>query len=127
MRPLRLLPLLVAAACVNGTGPARFCTDQLNSTLGLRILHATTGAREGIGATVIVRRTGFYDSVTVASASQFHDFDYLAFEDKIGGGTYTVTVRKPGFETRNFNAVVNADECHAGPGPHIEVRLVPAP
>jgi hypothetical protein len=40
-------------------------------------------------------------------------------------GSYTVTVRKPGFVEQTQSAEVKSDECHAGPGPTLEFRLEP--
>lgn len=120
---------VVAAACVVGVGcsrmpeAARVCTMELRSTITVRVYNAVTGAVESPGATVVVRGGAVYDSVIAPATAG--EQAYVAWEDKVRGGSYTITVRKPGFTDWTGTAEVKQDECHAGPGPLVDARLQP--
>lgn len=113
------------ASCHSPFAPDLVCTAEINSTIAVRVLDAA-GTTRIAGVTLVLRRGSFVDSVTTTSAVQFADADYRWWEDRVGGGTYTLAVKKSGYAEQHLTVVVERDACHSGPGPLVEVRLQPA-
>lgn len=85
-----------------------------------------TGASAAAGSTVIVRRAAFYDSVSVTTPILPPSTAYLAWEDRVKGGRYTVEVRTPGYvDWIKSDVDVPSDACHSGPGPLVAAMLQP--
>ena len=121
--------ILPFVACVASSGASPLgvnCTDELRSTIRVEVTDARTGASAAVGSTVIVRGASVYDSVLV-TATQFNPYvAYLAWENRVKQGRYTVEVRKPGYVSFVKTDVdVPGDQCHSGPGPGVQAALQP--
>lgn len=122
-----LFLLVALSSCSDVLGP-RVCTHELRSTIIVEINDARTGAPAVVGSTVIVRGASVYDSVLVSAPLFTPPVAYMASEDRVGEGRYTVEVRRPGYAPFiRTNVDVTGDECHSGPGPRIQVSLQPLP
>lgn len=127
-----ILLTVVATSCHSGDGPfGRVCTAELRSTLRISVINSVTGEHEP-GATIVVTGLSVYDSVTAPYVDGFGEtqtgfpgVDYLAWENRVKGGLYGVSVRKAGFVRQDLTTLVPSDDCHSGPGPQLEVRLKP--
>src|SRR5688572_21692649 len=116
----RLLGLALVAGCDASTAPRGgiICSAELRSTIVVHVTDATTGVAAALGSTVIVRGGAVYDSVVVNTVLNPATLAYLAWEDRVQAGRYTVTVRKPGYTTFVKTDVdVTGNQCHSGPGP----------
>ncbi|MEO7455799.1 MAG: carboxypeptidase-like regulatory domain-containing protein [Gemmatimonadaceae bacterium] len=103
------------------------CTLELRSTIVVSVTDARTGAPAASGATVIVRGGAVYDSVVVSTATPAATVAYMAWEDRVKKGRYSVEVRKPGYVSfLKTDVDVTGDACHSGGGPHLDVALRPA-
>lgn len=117
--------VIIGAALASCREPVQLvCTDQLNNTIGVRVLDAAGTPLQA--ATLVLRRGAFYDSVTTSEAVQPAGANYSWTEDRVPGGVYSLTVKKPGYVEQQRTVTVMQDECHSGPGPLVEVRLQPA-
>ena len=105
------------------------CTLELRSTIVVEVTDARTGEPAVVGSTVIVRgATFFYDSVLVSAPLFSPRIAYMAMEDRVREGRYTVQVRRPGYAPFIRTDVdVKSDGCHSGPGPLVEAKLQPLP
>ena len=121
--------LFAAAACSNSSAPLEgvYCTAELRSTIVVHVTDARTGAAAAQGSTVIVRGGAVYDSVVVNAVPTPATQAYMAWEDRVNAGRYSVTVRKPGYTTFVKTDVdVVGNQCHSGPGPTVQVALQPS-
>lgn len=122
----RLLSLALVAGCSANTTPLDgvVCTAELRSTIVVHVTDARTGAAAALGSTVMVRGGAVYDSVFVNTVGTPATQAYMAWEDRVKAGRYTVTVRKPGYTPFVKTDVdVVGNQCHSGPGPTVQVAL----
>lgn len=99
------LPLM--AACENGV-ESRPCSTEVRPGILVGI-NDNEGNAAAIGASVIAREGAYVDSVRVAGTNNA----VLVGLANERPGTYTVTVRKPGYQVvTNEGVVVTQDRCH---------------
>ncbi len=121
-----LLSLAVCACSSTGPFDGTVCTLELRSTIRVDVTDARTSAAIALGSTVIVKGSAVYDSVVVTSTPMGPGVAYLAWEDRVKKGRYSVEVRKPGYVTFVKTDVdVPGDQCHSGPGPSVQAVLQP--
>ena len=114
---------LAGSGCVGAT---EACTTELDATLEVDVVLAATGLPAAAGAMVVLQGTGIDDSVTVPSTPDPGRFAAVWYEDSVGAGTYTVRVRKAGYQVWSQSDIrVDAGRCHAGPLVHVTAMLVP--
>ena len=106
--------------------PTEKCTADLDSTLQVDVILAASGLPAAAGATVVLHGAAIDDSITVPTTPDPGRFAVLWYEDSVRAGTYTVRVRKPGYQLwSESNIRVGASRCHAGPLVHVTAMLVP--
>jgi hypothetical protein len=105
-----LAPLLLAAAgCADFFGP-KLCTAEARPGLLIAVVDSVTGASVLPGATIIVQNAVFNESATIPDGPQPSEVYSTAYE---AAGTYTVTVRKTGYQDWvRAGVTVTRDECH---------------
>ena len=127
---MTILPRLAVSGAVLQTGCngiTSACTTELRGTIQVTVSDARTGDPLAAGATVIVRRETFYDSVTIVSKDSTLKRAYQLFEDRTSSGDYDVTVRRSGYQEWRSTVTVVRNGCHYGPGPVVNALLIALP
>jgi hypothetical protein len=88
---LTVLASLTVTACA--------CDAYASMSLDIGIADARTGAPAATGASIIVVGPAFNDSMTFSPSEAGDTRRYRAWESEAGAGRYTITVRKPGYQT----------------------------
>ena len=105
------LTLSAAVSCTAPSGDV-VCTLDFRYGLTIYVRDAVTGAGIADGATVVVRDGSFVDSLTTPfPGSPPGNGSFASAGER--AGTYSVTVRRSGYQTWFANGiVVTADQCH---------------
>jgi hypothetical protein len=113
LSPLLALSLLTLTGCELITDPV--CTLEAVSGLHVTVEDSLTGAPAASGAQLIAQDGAFAD--TVSFPPNRPELDAQALESaRERPGTYTLTVRKPGFiDWIRSGVVVTKGECHVRP------------
>jgi hypothetical protein len=112
--PLALAALLLGACDILDSRDV-ICTDSFLSGLEVTVEDSLTGAPSASGAQLIAQDGAYADTVSYAPNRPDLDAQPLRSAGE-RPGTYTVSVRKPGFfEWVRSGIVVTADECHVRP------------
>lgn len=107
-------------------GPGVICTANFVFGLSVAVQDSTTGAPAASGAELIARDGAYADTAGFPPGRPDLDAQPLVSAGE-RPGTYTVTVRKPGFvDWVRSGVVVTADECHVHTV-ELTARLRPAP
>jgi len=123
---VRTLGIASVVCLLGGCGGSEqiFCPDVLTTSLMVSIFDASTGAPAATGATVIVHGAAFQDSVVLTREVPPPQAPYMVFEDRAGAGTYTVIVRKPGYQDwQQTNVVIRAGRCGVDSPAQVTARL----
>ncbi|MBX9928409.1 MAG: carboxypeptidase-like regulatory domain-containing protein [Gemmatimonadaceae bacterium] len=109
-----LIASLSGCAAILGTDDT-VCTTELRHGLLVTVRDSISGNGEGAGATLIARDGAYVDSLAIPAANRWMDTMPLwAAPER--PGTYSVTVRKPGFaDWEQRNVVIGNDRCHVIP------------
>jgi hypothetical protein len=88
------------------------CTDYLAPAVAVYVKDSLTNGNAAAGASLVVREGSFKDSVAVASEPpELNNMVITAAAER--GGTYNVTVDKPGYVAwTQSNVRVTRNECH---------------
>ena len=122
----RLLIALIAATSLACASPTEVCTTELRASLEVDVVEAGSGLPAAAGATVVVQGATVYDSVTAAPTATTLRIAAVWYEDFVTAGTYTVRVRKPGYQPwEQSNVQVRAGRCHVQGPLHLTAILVP--
>lgn len=117
----RALLLLIAAlfgACNSTSENPTACTLEARAAINVEVRDSLTGQPAAAGATGVAAEGAYADTLDAFSATSLAG----AYER---AGTYTVTVRKPGYrEWRLTGVTVTSDACHVQPV-QLQARLVP--
>ena len=117
---------IVAAGCGRPTAAGDFtCTDELRPAIEVDVFDARTGGPAAAGATVLLSGSA-RDSVTAPSTSGALVIAKVWYEDRVKAGSYSVTVRKPGYsDWTQSNIRVQSDQCHVRTFERLAARLEP--
>ena len=102
--------LIGTVACAGSTSPV--CTQEFRPGLVVYVKDSVTRAGVASGASLVVREGSYKDSVAATNSGLDQDNSplYAAGER---GGTYQVTVSKPGYATwLQSNIRVTSNVCH---------------
>jgi hypothetical protein len=118
---------IVAASCGSPTGGAdAACSNELRPAIEVDVFDARTGIPAAAGATVLLTGSA-QDSVTAPSTSGALVIAKVWYEDRVKAGSYSVTVRKPGYsDWTQSNIRVQSDQCHVRTFERLAARLEPA-
>ena len=132
-RSWRSSPTVIAAACTlafsdcgSPTTPSGdTCSTELRPAIEVDVFDANTGSPAAAGATVLLRGSA-EDSVTAPAGSGALVIAKVWYEDRVKAGSYTVTVRKPGYaDWTKSNIQVQADQCHVTTFDRLDAQLQP--
>jgi len=117
---------VVAASCGSPTdGSAITCSDELRPAIEVDVFDALTGGPAAAGATVLLSGSA-RDSVTAPTTSGALVIAKVWYEDRVKAGSYSVTVRKPGYsDWTQSNIRVQSDQCHVRTFERLAARLEP--
>lgn len=105
---------LIASLACSGPGPntSPICTADFRAGLLVYVKDSVTNAGVASGASLVVRASGFKDSVAAPrDRPEVDGFPLQAAHER--AGTYQVEVSKPGYATWSLNNVqVTRNECH---------------
>ena len=93
--------------------PVYECTDELEPSLAVDVVDAQSGLAAAAGAIVVVTGDTVRDSVTAPSTPDTLRTAAFWYENKVPGGTYALSVRKPGYaDWSRTDVVIAANHCH---------------
>lgn len=122
MRASRLVPQALLALCAFALGACDTvdglpvaCTANFVWGLHVTVQDSVTGGPSASGAQLIARDAAYADTSSYPpNRPDLDNLPLVAAGER--EGTYTVTVRKPGFvDWERRDVVVTADECHVRP------------
>lgn len=133
MRNLRCFPrycaalsVLAVAGCDLLDSSETTCTANFVFGLVVAVQDSSTGAPAASGAQLIAQDGTWADTVGFPPSRPDLDAQQLVSAGE-RAGSYTVTVRKAGFQDwQRTGVIVTADECHVHPV-ELTARLQPAP
>jgi hypothetical protein len=104
--------LLAAVACGSPAPVSPVCTADFRPGVVVHVKDSLTGAGAASGASLVVREGFFKDSVAFPnSRPDLNDSPLAAAGER--GGTYQITVSKPGYATwSQSNVRVTENQCH---------------
>ena len=117
---------IVAASCGRPTdGSEITCSNELRPAIEVDVFDARTGIPAAAGATVLLSGSA-RDSVTAPTSSGALVIAKVWYEDRVKAGSYSVTVRKPGYsDWTQSNIQVQSDQCHVRTIERLAARLEP--
>ena len=117
---------IVAASCGRPTeGSQATCSNELRPAIEVDVFDARTGIPAAAGATVLLSGSA-QDSVTAPTTSGALVIAKVWYEDRVKAGSYSVTVRKPGYsDWTQSNIHVQSDQCHVSTFERLAARLEP--
>lgn len=117
---------IVAASCGRPTdGSEITCSKELRPAIEVDVFDARTGIPAAAGATVLLSGSA-QDSVTAPTSSGALVIAKVWYEDRVKAGSYSVTVRKPGYsDWTQSNIHVQSDQCHVRTFERLAARLEP--
>lgn len=117
--------IVTVAGSLGACGDAGLvCTTELRSSLQVDVVDAQSGAPAAAGSIVILQGTALRDSVAAATSPPSLLTAQVWWEDRVGAGTYSVTVRKPTYQDWTQSDIhIVADRCHVTSPVHITASL----